>query len=411
MKSFINWLSTNIGTVLLALVLSLTVWIVANQQLNPVEAPREINDAIDIEIVGLEENLVISNEPPTTATVLLIAQQNTWPSISAEDVVVRADLEGRGPGEHVIQLDVELNNVQAAVDSIRPRQVRVIIEERIEREVGVAAVTQGVAASGYIVSNVQLEPASVQLTGPRSAVEAIETIQVIPNIEELRSDFVEEMIVTPLDIEGQPVEGVVVDPERVVVRIPISQQPGIRDFAVQVPTVGRPEEGYFFTGISVEPTVITLEGNPATIENLGATIETQTIDLSDLVSDLEIDVPLDLPVGVEPAEGQPSTITVNVGITPQQGSVLFEDVPVDVANLTRGLAANIVNDEVEVLVTGPQPILDELTPDQIDVTVDLVGLEIGTFFIEPNAEILADGDFIVDSILPSTIEVRIGPVR
>ncbi len=411
MNAIFKWFSSNIWTLLLALVLSVTVWIVANQQLNPVEASREIDQPIPIEFVGLGADLVISNEPPTAATVLLIAQQNTWPSISAEDVIVRADLEDLAPGEHVVQLDVELNNVQAAVDSIRPRQVRLIIEERIERDMQITVSTQGVVASGYVASDANVEPEASQLTGPQSAVESVEMIQVTANIEELRSDFVEEVTVVPLDVEGLSVEGVILDPDRVVVRIPISQQSGLRDFAVQVPTIGRPQEGYFFTGLTVEPTVITLEGNPGTIENLGSTIETQTIDLSDLVSDLTLQVPLDLPFGVEAAEGQPSTITVDISVTPQQGSLLLEGIPVGVDNLSRGLAANIINDEVEVLVTGPLPLLNELTPEQVKVTIDLSTYEIGTFFVEPEGQVLANSEITIDSILPSTIEVRIGPVR
>lgn len=410
MKAVFDWFSSRGGTLLLALVLALTVWIVANQELNPVLPPRNIGAPIEIELVGLDPGFVISNDPTVQATVLLIAQQNTWPSISPEDVIVRANLDDLSPGDHLVPLDVELSNSQAAVDSVRPQRIRVIIEERVERDIEITALTQGVAASGYTVSEAIVEPATLHVTGPRSAVEAINTLQVTADIEELRSDFVEELTATPRDAEGILVEGITLDPERVVVRVPIAQQPGIRDFAVQVPTLGRPEDGYFFTGLTISPTVITLEGNPTTIENLGSTIESQTIDLSDLRSDLTLQVPLDLPLGVQPAEGQPSTITVNINITPQQGNVLLENVPVDVENLTRGLAANVISDEVEVLVTGPQPLLDELTLDDIQVTVDLTALEIGTFFVEPEAEISGSSELSVDSILPSTIEVRIGTV-
>lgn len=59
-----------------------------------------------------------------------------------------------------------------------------------------------------------------------------------------------------------------------------------------------------------------------------------------------------------------------------------------------------------MIVSGPLPLLDTLTRQDIRVTVDLTGLTIGTHQLTPKVEILIS-DVQVESILPGTIEVTL----
>jgi YbbR domain-containing protein len=64
---------------------------------------------------------------------------------------------------------------------------------------------------------------------------------------------------------------------------------------------------------------------------------------------------------------------------------------------------------VDVIVSGPLPLLDTLTRQDISVTVDLTNLAAGTYQLSPAVEILVS-DVVVESILPGTIEVVISPI-
>jgi YbbR domain-containing protein len=61
---------------------------------------------------------------------------------------------------------------------------------------------------------------------------------------------------------------------------------------------------------------------------------------------------------------------------------------------------------VDVIVSGPLPLLDTLTRQDVRVTVDLNGLTAGTHQIIAKVEVLIS-DVVVESILPNTIEVVI----
>jgi YbbR domain-containing protein len=59
-----------------------------------------------------------------------------------------------------------------------------------------------------------------------------------------------------------------------------------------------------------------------------------------------------------------------------------------------------------VIVSGPLPLLDTLTRQDVRVTVDLSDLGPGTHQIMADVEVLT-ADVVVESILPNTIEVVI----
>jgi len=59
-----------------------------------------------------------------------------------------------------------------------------------------------------------------------------------------------------------------------------------------------------------------------------------------------------------------------------------------------------------VILSGPVPILDAMTPDDVRVVVDVSDLELGTYQLEPQVEIIPDR-IAVESIVPSTVELEI----
>ena len=114
---------------------------------------------------------------------------------------------------------------------------------------------------------------------------------------------------------------------------------------------------------------------------------------------------LTLPPGVSVVGEQ--TVHVQVGIAAIEGSLSLSGIPVEVIGLAPGLGAQISPGTVDVILTGPLPLLDKLTPGDIRFVVDLTGLESGTHQATPQPQILIT-DIRVQSLNPGTIEVVIG---
>ena len=119
-----------------------------------------------------------------------------------------------------------------------------------------------------------------------------------------------------------------------------------------------------------------------------------------------MDVRLDLilPSGVS-VVGDPS-VQVQVGIATIEGSLTMTSQPVEFLNLDPSLAAEVSPQTVDVILSGPLPILDRLTTADLRVVVDLNGLTAGTYQLHPTVE-LQVSEIRVESMLPESVEVRI----
>jgi YbbR domain-containing protein len=133
-------------------------------------------------------------------------------------------------------------------------------------------------------------------------------------------------------------------------------------------------------------------------------VETQPLDLQNASDDITTRLDLSLPAGVSVVGEQ--TVLIQAGISPIQSSLTMSNMPIQVVGLAVGLNAQVLPGTVDVIVSGPLPLLDTLTRQDINVIVDLSGLSTGTHQLKPKVEILI-ADVSVESILPSTIEVTI----
>ena len=95
---------------------------------------------------------------------------------------------------------------------------------------------------------------------------------------------------------------------------------------------------------------------------------------------------------------------VQVGINAIEGSLSLNNMPVEVIGLPENMQASIAPVSVDLILAGPLPLLDKLTPGDVRVTVDLTGLTPGVHQIIPKVEILVD-DIQVQSTNPVTVEV------
>lgn len=398
----IQWARSNLSSFTLALLLALVVWIVATQEQNPI-IETDFGTPVPIEVVGLEDGLVITNDYPRTTQVRLRTQRDTASSISVDDILATVDLSGLGPGIYQVPLRFQIAT-QAILVSANPAHIRVQIEEEYERELPVQLVLRGQLPTGYRSGAYRIAPDSVVVRGPRSRVEMVSEVRAEVSLDGLRESFQGQLALSVLDVEGNLVEGLTLVPATVNVNIPISQEAGYRDIAVVARTIGRPAPGYYVTSITVTPPLITVRGDPQVISAMQPYAETQTIDLTGLTDDLITQVTLDLPAGVTPIEAR--SIEVLISIAAQLGSRSVV-ASVQAINLGNNLSADFSPETVELILSGPLPVLDALDPMQdVQVTVNLTNLGVGTYQIRPEVR-LSRSELSVESVLPMMVEVQI----
>ena len=403
-----RWISRNFRTFLWALALAIAVWVAAVTSADPDET-RTLSSAVPIQIVGQDPSLVINSEIPTDVEVTLRAPHSIWNIIEADPQTVQAilDLSGLSSGEHNIDLQLQINARPVQIVSVGPRTITLILETLTTQTHSIDLSLAGETAVGYQVGEASLEPKEVVVAGAQSQVQKVTRARVLVNLSGIRENFDQTLPVEVLDENGQKVNGVTVSPESVHVILPVSQQGGYRDVAVKVLVMGRVASGYHLTDISVFPPVVTVFAtDPELVNALPGMVETQPLDLQNVKEDISTRVSLNLPEGISIVGEQ--TVLIQAGVSPIESSVTLAGEKVEIINLGDGLNAQVSPTTVDVIVSGPLPLLDTLTHQDVRVTVDLSGLEAGTHQVTAKVEVLI-ADVVVESILPNTIEVVIIP--
>jgi YbbR domain-containing protein len=124
--------------------------------------------------------------------------------------------------------------------------------------------------------------------------------------------------------------------------------------------------------------------------------------VTNATENLDKRVRLDLPSGVSML-GDPF-VQVSVQVEPIESSLTLQRVPTT-QGLQPGFTARLSPELVDVIVSGPVPILDTLRADDVQVILNLLNLDIGAHQLTP--EVSVPNGLTVVSVLPATIQVVI----
>lgn len=405
----IGWFRKYWHTLLWALLLSVAVWIAAVTASDPDEQ-RAYNKPVTIEIVGQDPGLIIVGEIPKQVDVTLRAPRSVWDRLDGHEKPIRAvvDLSGLSAGEHLCNVQVQVSENPARIISVSPTSFTVTLESLASRVFPVGLTLNGQPAVGYRSANATLEPLEVLVSGAESLIEQVARARVIVNLTGTRESINQSLDVQLYDANSQILKGLSINPPTVLVNIPVSQQGGYRDVAVKVIVQGQVANGYLLTDLSVFPPIVTVYStDPILVNTLPGIVETQPLELRGASEDISTRLALNLPADISVVGEQ--SVQVDVGISPIQSNLTLVNIKIEVVGLEDGSSVQISPVEVDVILSGPAPLLDTLLLQDIRVIVDVTGLAAGTYQLTPRVEILV-ADIVVGTILPNTVEVVIGPV-
>ena len=406
----IRWIVENYRTFFWALALAVAVWISSVTSADP-DQTRTLESPVAVEVIGQSSNLIFSESIPKEVEVTLRAPTSIWKLIEADPQIVRAilDISGLSSGDHTLDLQIQVDARPVQIVSVSPKTLSFTLEPLITKTMDVDLRIAGEVAIGYQVGDASLEPVSVVVSGAQSQVQKVTRAGVSIDLNRIRENFDQFLKVEALDDRGQVVSGVSVSPDTIHIVLPVSQQGGYRDVAVKVTTLGRVASGYRLTDISVSPPVVTIySSDPALVNSLPGVLETQPLDLQNAQDDIATRLKLSLPAGISVIGEQ--TVLVQAGVSPIESSVTISSERIEIIGLDGNLNVQISPTNVDIILSGPLPLLDTLTRQSVRVTVDLTGLTAGTYQLSPNVEVLVS-NIVAESILPNTIEVVLTPLN
>jgi YbbR domain-containing protein len=396
----------NLRTFLLALALGVSVWVSAVSADDPNEV-RAYPNPIPLEVVGLDPSLLLTSDIPSIVEVTLRAPRSVWESLTTREDAIRAtlDLSGLSAGEHTRQIQLTISERPYQLIRVNPATVTVNLESLANQTFPLVVSLSGQPAAGYQAGDATRDVTEVTVSGPESIVRQVARARVLINLDGVRESIDEALPIEVVDKENIMLQGLTINPESVRVNIPISQQGGFRDVAVKVVVQGQQAPGYRIENISVFPPVITIFAEePEIVNELPGVVDTLPLDLQGRNEDISTRLSLDLPENITLVGAQ--TVQVQVSISPIQTSVTLPNLPIDVNGVSEGLSAEVFPQGVDVILSGPVPVLEAISAQDITVSVDVNGLEIGVYQLIPEVNTLVE-NVSVQSILPGTVEVVI----
>src|SRR5262249_3940286 len=145
------------------------------------EASSEIGLEVPLEYRNIPAQLEITGDMTNTVQVRLRGSSNVIKDITAKDVSTIIDLSKMRRGDKIVPLSPQ--NVQAPfgaeVIRVNPSSVRFNLERTITKTIPVSA-NIGQLPDGYEAARVLISPATVDIEGPESRVNAISSITTLP---------------------------------------------------------------------------------------------------------------------------------------------------------------------------------------------------------------------------------------
>ncbi len=367
----VPFLRSNVIWMLLSLVISTGLWVFVTFNQDP-EVSNSIN-GVPIQIVGAPKNLVVQSETQTVS-VMLSAPSDVWPQLRTDTLKATIDASKVTPGLQEVPVKLTSSDPRARVESVDPARVFLQVQPLESKQVPVNAKLTGTVAFGYESGPAKTTPTEVTVSGPQSSVDQVTAVQVAVSLDGLTAPIDRTYQPVAVNSAGNPVDKVTIDPDGVLVEVPIDQKIEYKTLPVEPTIVGNVALGYQEVGVTVDPQTVTLVGDPTTLQGM-STVPTQPISVTNATGDLSVNADLALPKTVALARSQ--TILVTVLISTINGSKTILVSP-QVVNAAPTVAYAINPGAVSVTLTGPIPVLSRLQPNDLTVTVDAGGAVTGT---------------------------------
>lgn len=402
----------NIGLWLIAALLALTAWAFVIQETNP--ARQTLVEGIPLVVQGTPENTMVVSEVPENVSVIVKTTDALFASLSPNAFQATISLEGKEPGLHRLDVEVSSGVSPVQIVSVDPTLLDIELAQIISRTMDVTVQLSGeerLTAAFEVQDTPTATPEQLMVVGAESAISRIATISAEAVITEDNALESNRVRVVALDEDGRIVEGVTFQPQEVQVTVAIGQRENSRLVGIRVQTEGELPSGYRISRIVTIPSRLILLGSAANQEGQGNFVSTIPVDVSQIVGDLSLEVPLetssDLQIVSEEGEAVVA-VQVQIEVVPRQGSIELSR-QIEILNETNDVFTMDLS-TIELVLSGPIPILEEITlnPDLVRVFIDaadLEGLSPGqTMAIAPSIVL---PDEISAQFIPGTIQVTL----
>ncbi|MEW5956436.1 MAG: diadenylate cyclase CdaA [Chloroflexota bacterium] len=373
---------SNIGLFMVAFLLAVVVWSFVIEQTDSIRRVRVENIPLRVENIPSDTKLMPT--PPSSVSAVIQTTEEVLPTLSSRSFQAVVSLPQPTPGLYRLPVRVNSGPAQVLVLSTDPSALDMELTPIISRSVPVSVQVldqQSLSAAYELLAPPVSSPEQVQIIGPAPLIEQVNQVQTSISLANAAGSLRETRPLRVLDEQGHEITGVTVQPDQVQVGVSIRRQVNARDVSVRVVTQGNPPPDYWLSKLSVTPAGITLQGKPDQLAGLGNFVDTLPVDVSHAMGDLSWQIPLDLPPEVRALDSNGNflpAVTVSARVEARSGNLAVTR-SIELVSATPGLTVTVEPRQVDLLLSGPLPVLNEIeaNPKLVRTVVDVTQLNPG----------------------------------
>ena len=390
----------NLGMKLLALAVSIVLWMVVSNINDPMSTKRIANVQVKLQHTSLITDqgqvYTVLDNTDVVPVVTVKARRSVLDDLTRDDIVATADIENM-TSLNTVEIKYSSTRNASEIESIDGSldNVMLSIEEKMTDSFPLETETSGVPEAGYELGSVTPEQNQIRVSGPESVVSSIASAKAVVDISGATSSITTYADIRLVDADGNNVDTTNLSLNITSVKVSVTILP-LKTVPIEVGVSGEPAAGYLRNGVvTADPETIKLAGKATALAEIEKIqIPASAVDISGSTSSYQtsIDIRDYLPEGVTLADSlSDGTVRITVGIEQAETStvsVAVSDVRLD--NIPEGYRAELysVNDgtgsgskfsstgNFAVNVTGIASAVDAIKAADLTAVID-VGKLIG----------------------------------
>ena len=381
-------LMNNFGLKLLAILLAIVLWMVviniddpAVRKTMTLSVTMKNQDYIT-EMGKYMDILGDSN----TVTFTYTTKRGIWENISSTDFSATADLkkiEAKENGTYRVPVIVSAirNASQITIES-KQLYLEVTLEDLGKKQFQIKANTSGTVADGCALGNVTIDNANVvQVSGPVSLVNAIDSVVATVNVDGMSADITDNVVPVFYDVNGEVIDTTKLEKSIDTVNI-TAQILNTKDIPLELSYMGEPEAGYCLIEVLSNPKTVRVKGTAATLNTLDrVVVPAEVLDLTGVTSDVEktIDISTYLPEGVSLVISSDAKVNITAKIEEMETKEFRIPISnITAAGLKTGYQLAYAEKYLNVSIRAGRTALGYLNSANITGTIDVENLKEGT---------------------------------
>ena len=354
---------------------------------------------VPIEFIGAEDTLpsrglMLSEGEDITIDLKLSGPRILISGLDKDDIRIQVNLSNiSAVGTYTLNYQLlypdDVDSTKITRDWASRTMVTVEVVELYTKMIPVEVAATGEVAEDYIymAERLVLDPATLTVSGREEDVDQVASARINLDLTGVSSSISRKFDYDLLDADGNvvEVEGIRISDNQVQVDAPIYL---IKTLDLTVKFKESPGSMLEDVEWKLEQNTIEVAGDAASLENK-EDILLGEIDLSSLLSDTEMVLDISLPAGTVNISGF-TTTTLTISFSDDLATKALSVSNISAVGLSEGQSFDRLTNSVEVVLRGPEDILDQVTAEDVRIVVDLEEYTSNGTYSVP-AQVLVDG--------------------